>query len=101
MVALCINFVTIVSDGKQMLVSTALVALVVTTIELAEIRIELQQTALDNLVCIFHSLFQTAVSLCELWILLTVCYSFNLLCREWVVAPYEVCTCKKSLCRLL
>ena len=82
MVALCVNLITVVSNSEQMLVSTALVALVVTTIELAEIRIELQQTALDNLVGILYSLLQTAVSLGELWVLLTVCDSLNLLSRK-------------------
>ena len=62
-VALSISLITIMSDSKQVLVSATLVALVVTTKELVIIWIEFQKTALDNLIGILHSLFQTAVSL--------------------------------------
>ena len=77
-VTLSINLVAIVGNRKQMLVGAALVALVVATVELRVVGVELQQTTLDDLVSILHSLLQTTVGLGELGIGLCVGNGLNL-----------------------
>ena len=99
-VTLSINLVTVVGDRKQVLVGAALVALVVTTVELCVVGVELQQTTGDDLVGILHSLLQTTVGLRELRVGLTIGDSLYLSSRQRIVAPYEVGAGQQSLSSL-
>ena len=99
-VTLGIDLVTIVSNGEEVLVGAALVALVVTTIELVIFGVELQQTAADNLIGIFDGLLQTTVGLRELRIGLSVSNGLHLGSRERIVTPNEIGTSKQGLSSL-
>ena len=91
-VTLSIYLIAIMGNGKEVLVSAALVALVVTAVELRVVWVEFQETAADHFVGIGHSLLQTTVGLRELRVGLTVGDGLHLSSREGVVAPYEVGT---------
>lgn len=77
-VTLCVIVVTVVLDGEEVLVGAALVALVVTPEELAEIWIKCKESAVYHLVGIHHSLLQTGIGLAELWVCLCVGYILHL-----------------------
>ena len=101
MVTLSVFLVTVVSDGKDVLVGTALVALILTAPQLAVIGIQSQLAAADNTVGILDCLLQTAVSLGKLGIGLGVCDSLNLCSSQRIVTPYQLGTCQKCLGSLL
>ena len=97
MVALCILLVSVMSDGEQMLVLTQLVALIVTSVQLAEITCKSQLAAVDYTVCILDGLLKTAVGLAEFRISLGICNSCNLGRCQRIVTPYQIGTCQKCL----
>ena len=97
MVALCILLVTVMSNGEQMLVLTQLVALIVTSVQLAEITCKSQLAAVDYTVSILNGLLKTAVGLAEFRISLGICDSGNLGSGQRIVTPYQIGTCQKCL----
>ena len=100
-VALCILLITIVRNGKEVLVGASLVRLVFATIELGVVGVEGQLAAIDNLVSILDSLLQTSIVLRECRVCLRAGNSSNLVCCQWVVTPYKIGTCQQSLGSLL
>ena len=100
MVALSVEFVAVVSNGEQVLVGSALVALIVAAKEFAEVGVESQFAAADNLVGILDGFFQTCVGLSEGRVGLCACNGCHLGLRERIVAPNQVGACQQSLCRL-
>ena len=94
MVTLSIQFVTVVSNGKEVLVGVALVALILASKKFRVIGVESQTTAVDDFISIFDSLLQTSVVLRKFRIGLRrgdSCYLFSC---QWVVTPYKVGTCQ-------
>ena len=101
MVTLGIQSVSVMGDGKQMLVVTKFVALVITSEQFCKIGGQSQTAAVDYLVGIFYGFLQICGCCLELGVCLGVGYGCYLIICKGIVSKYQICACQECLCSLL